>query len=121
MKVSIKTYLITIALMLVVIGSASAMAWRSGWNSHSIYVNDLTVKKKQRADEAIKPGEQKAAQAKSEGKVIYKTITRDVVKYVQDPNRTRCDFDDDAIRLRQRAIDSASNIAGFDDSTMQAK
>lgn len=121
MTFSLKTYLITIIILILTLGISSGLAWRSGWNSHSEYINRLAEKKRAKAEAEIKPVEQKAAQAKSDGKVIYKTITRDVVKYVQDPNRTRCDFDDDAIRLRQRAIDSASNIAGFDDTTVQAK
>ncbi|MGK1701323.1 hypothetical protein ACR912_20750, partial [Klebsiella pneumoniae] len=55
------------------------------------------------------------------GKVIYKTITRDVVKYVQSPNRTVCRFDDAAVQLRQRAIDAANSIPGFDESAVQSK
>ncbi|WP_135721553.1 hypothetical protein [Klebsiella pneumoniae] len=55
------------------------------------------------------------------GKVIYKTITRDVVKYVQSPNRIVCRFDDDAVQLRQRAIDAANSIPGFDEPAVQSK
>lgn len=121
MTFSLKTYLITIAALMMLLGISSGLAWRSGWYAHADHINALADKKRVKAEAAIKPVEQKAAQAKDAGKVIYKTITRDVVKYVQDPNRTRCDFDDDAIRLRQRAIDVANNIAGFDDVTVQGK
>ena len=121
MTFSLKTYLITIASLLMMLGVSSGIAWRAGWKSHSEYINTLADKKRVKAEAAIKPLEQKASQAKSDGKVIYKTITRDVVKYVQDPNRTRCDFDDAAIRLRQRSIDDANNIAGFDDAAVQSK
>lgn len=76
---------------------------------------------KEKAEKAIQPVEQKAAAAIEEGKVIYKTITRDVVKYVQSPNRTVCKFDDDAVQLRQRAIDAANAIPGFDDGALQSK
>jgi hypothetical protein len=69
----------------------------------------------------IQPVEQKAAAATEEGKVIYQTITRDVVKYVQSPNRTVCRFDDDAVQLRQRAIDAANAIPGFDEPAVQGK
>ena len=91
-------------------------SWRSGWNSHA-----LAAKKKEKAEKTIQPVEQKAAAATEEGKVIYRTITRDVVKYVQSPNRTVCRFDDDAVQLRQRAIDAANTIPGFDEPSVQSK
>lgn len=96
-------------------------SWRSGWNSHANHINALAAKKKEKAEKAIQPVEQKAAAATEEGKVIYRTITRDVVRYVQDPNRTVCKFDDDSIRLRQQAIDAANSIPGFDAATVQGK
>ena len=96
-------------------------SWRSGWNSHADHVNALAAKKKEKAEKTIQPVEQKAAAATEEGKVIYRTITRDVVKYVQSPNRTVCRFDDDAVQLRQRAIDAANSIPGFDEPAVQSK
>ncbi|MFE0412643.1 hypothetical protein ACFW0S_28485, partial [Citrobacter freundii] len=65
--------------------------------------------------------EVKAAAATAEGNVIYRTITRDVVKYVQSPDRTVCQFDDAAVQLRQRAIDAANSISGFDAGAVQGK
>lgn len=59
--------------------------------------------------------------ATAEAKVIYRTITRDVVKYVQSPDRIVCQFDDDAVQLRQRAIDAANSISGFDAGAVQGK
>ncbi|EMN8883228.1 hypothetical protein ACOI6D_28965 [Klebsiella sp. R2] len=96
-------------------------SWRSGWNSHADYINALAAKKKEKAEKTIQPVEQKAAAATEKGKVIYRTITRDVVKYVQSPNRTVCRFDDDAVQLRQRAIDAANTIPGFDGPSVQSK
>jgi hypothetical protein len=37
-----------------------------------------------------------------------------VVKYVNDPNHIKCEFDDPAVQLRQRALDAANSISGFD-------
>lgn len=96
-------------------------SWRSGWNSHADHINALAAKRKEKAEKAIQPVEQKAAAATEDGKVIYRTITRDVVKYVQSPNRTVCRFDDDAVQLRQRAIDAANAIPGFDEPSVQSK
>jgi len=95
--------------------------YRNGWYAHSDKVNAEYAAKKQKAELKLAPTEAKAATANAKGKVIYQTIYRDVVKYVQDPNRTVCRFDDDAVSMRQRAIDAANNIAGFDDATVQAK
>ncbi|EOT1178743.1 hypothetical protein ACNKCI_000194 [Cronobacter sakazakii] len=97
------------------------LSWRSGWSAHADHINALAAKKKDKAAKAVQSGEQKAAHATSEGKVIYRTITRDVVKYVQNPNHTRCDFDDESVRLRQRAIDAANSISGFDAGAVQGK
>lgn len=111
-----------VLLVLVVAISATALiAWRSGWNAHSYHINALAAAKKEKAEKAIQPVEKKAAAASAEAKVIYRTITRDVVKYVQSPDRTRCDFDDESVRLRQRAVDAANSISGFDAGAVQGK
>ncbi|MDV7023722.1 hypothetical protein [Atlantibacter subterraneus] len=111
-----------VLLALVVSISVTALiAWRSGWNAHSDHINALAAAKKDRAEKAIQPVEKKAAAASAEAKVIYRTITRDVVKYVQDPNRIVCQFDDESVRLRQRAINAANSISGFDAGTVQGK
>ncbi|MDV7025250.1 hypothetical protein R4P48_21570 [Atlantibacter subterranea] len=111
-----------VLLALVVAVSATALiAWRSGWNAHSDHVNALAAAKKEKAEKSIQPVEIKAAAASAEAKVIYRTITRDVVKYVQSPDRTVCQFDDTAVQLRQRAIDAANSISGFDAGTVQGK
>lgn len=81
----------------------------------------LRLRRREKAENAIKPVEEKAATANEAGKVIYKTITRDVVKYVQSPNRTVCRFDAAAVQLRQRAIDAANSIPGFDEPAVQSK
>lgn len=105
----------------VILLLSCAFSWRSGWSSHADHINALATKKKEKAEKIIQPLEQKAAAATEEGKVIYRTITRDVVKYVQSPNRTVCKFDSDAVQLRQRAIDAANAIPGFDDGAVQSK
>lgn len=103
-----------VALALLLVAAACVLSWRSGWSAHADHINALAAAKKIKADAAVKASEQNAAAAGEQGKVIYRTITRDVVKYVQSPNRTVCQFDDDAVRLRQRAVDAANNLEGFD-------
>jgi len=121
MTFNLRTFLIAIALMTAAAIGFGEIRYLNGWYAHSDKVNAEYAAKKQKAEIKLAPTEAKAATASAKGKVIYQTIYRDVVKYVQDPNRTVCRFDDDAVIMRQRAIDAANNIAGFDDSTVQAK
>ena len=109
----------------IAVAAAAALVcvifWRAGWSAHADHVNALAVAKQKKAETEIRPVEEKAAAETAKGQVIYKTITRDVVKYVQSPNRTKCKFDDDAVQLRQRAIDAANSISGFDAAAVQGK
>lgn len=113
--------LTAILIALLVLVASCFSVWRMGWNAHADHINAMAAKKKEKAEKVIAPLEQKAAEQKDKGQVIYRTITRDVVRYVQDPNRTVCKFDNDAIRLRQQAIDAANSIPGFDAATVQGK
>lgn len=118
MTFSLRAYLITMVLMTSAAICYGEIRYLNGWYAHSEKVNGYYALKKQKADERLIPTEQKAASANAQGKIIYRTITRSVVKYVQAPDRTICRFDADAIRMRQQAIDAANNIPGFDDPTM---
>ena len=113
---------ITIAgMVLAAIAALCALSWYSGWKSHADHVNALAAAKQKKSEAEIRTVEEKAASETAKAQVVYKTITRDVVKYVQSPNRTVCKFDDDAVQLRQRAIDAANSIPGFDAATVQGK
>lgn len=107
--------------LVVTVSVTGAIAWRSGWSAHADHINAQAAKKKEKAEKIIQPVEEKAAAATAEGRVIYRTVTRDVVKYVQSPDRTVCQFDDAAVQLRQRAIDAANSIGGFDAGAVQGK
>ncbi len=121
MTFSIRTVLL-IALVVMLLGIGyGELRYRNGWYAHADHITALAANKRTKAEKAIQPVEQKAAQASDEGRIIYRTITRDVVKYVQDPNRTVCVFDDESVRLRQQAIDAANSIRGFDAAPMQGK
>lgn len=51
-----------------------------------------------------------AVQAEQARDVEYRTITKEVVKYVTRPDRTNCSFDDERVRIKQRAIDAANRV-----------
>ncbi|MBI0520935.1 hypothetical protein F6Q07_23080 [Pectobacterium parmentieri] len=113
---------VIIILALILLGIAyGEFRYHAGWNAHAEKIVADAAKQKEAAEKEIQPIEQKAAQEAVEAKIIYRTITRDVVKYVQSPNRTVCRLDDDSVRLRQQAIDAANSITGFDAATVQGK
>lgn len=118
---TIKSKLLALAVLLGMFVGAYYAGYLKGWYAHSDKVNSEHKEKNKKAEKAVAAGEQKAAAADAEGKVIYRTVYRDVVKYVNDPNRTVCRFDDGAVQLRQRAIDAANNIPGFDEPAVQDK
>ncbi len=119
--VTIKLKLLMLAVLLALFAGTYYAGYLKGWYAHSDKVNSEHTAKNKKAEKAVATGEQKAAAASAEGKVIYRTIYRDVVKYVNDPNHVKCDFDDHAVQLRQRAIDAANNIPGFDEPALQSK
>lgn len=118
---TIKSKLLALTVLLALFVGAFYAGYLKGWYAHGEHVNSQAKAKQKRAEKAIASSEQKAAAASAEGKVIYRTVYRDVVKYVNDPNHVKCDFDDHAVQLRQRAIDAANNIPGFDEPAVQGK
>lgn len=118
---TIKAKLLALAVLLALFAVTFYAGYLKGWYVHSEKVNSEHTAKNKKVEKAVATGEQKAATANAEGKVIYRTIYRDVVKYVNDPNHVKCDFDDHAVQLRQRAIDAANNIPGFDEPAVQGK
>lgn len=116
---TLKTKLSALAVLLALLAGTYYSGYLKGWYAHSDKVNSEHAEKNKKTEKAVATGEQKAANASSEGRVIYRTIYRDVVKYVNDPNHTKCDFDDHAVQLRQRALDAANSISGFDAGTVQ--
>lgn len=116
---TIKAKLSALAVLLALLIGTYYVGYLKGWYAHSDQVNSEYQAKSKKAEKAVSTGEQKAAAASAEGKVIYRTIYRDVVKYVNDPNHTNCRFDDHAVQLRQRALDAANSISGFDAGTVQ--
>lgn len=118
---AIKSKILVGGVVLALLGASHYVAYLKGWYAHSEKVNSEAAAKGKKAEKAVASGEQKAAAANAESKVIYRTIYRDVVKYVNDPDHTKCNFDERAVQLRQRAIDAANYIPGFDEPAVQSK
>ena len=115
---TIKIKLLIAGAVLGLLAATFYVGYLRGWYAHSEQVNQKAAAKSKKTEKAIAAGEQKAATAATEGRVVYRTIYRDVVKYVNNPDRTVCQFDSDAVQLRQRALDAANTISGFDARTV---
>ncbi|HBY1798159.1 hypothetical protein [Klebsiella pneumoniae] len=113
--------LLIAGISLALAASIFYAGYLKGWYAHSEHVNNQAKTREKKQEKAVAAGEHKAATANAEAKVIYRTVYRDVVKYVNDPNHTKCQFDPAAVQLRQRAIDAANNIPGFDEPAVQNK
>ena len=111
-----KAKLIIILLLAgISIGSISFGAgYLKGWYAHSDKVNLDAARKKQNAENKQAKSTSQSQQVRVVTETKYKTIYRDVVKYVSDPNRTVCTFDNGYIRLRQSALDADSAVSRND-------
>lgn len=53
---------------------------------------------------------ERSVQAEQARDVEYRTITKEVVKYVTRTNRPDCSFDAERVRIKQRAVDAANGV-----------
>lgn len=53
---------------------------------------------------------ERSVQTEQARDVEYRTITKEVVKYVTRPNRPDCSFDAERVRIKQRAVDAANGV-----------
>lgn len=110
---------IYIAAALVVAGYGWGL-WQhhTGWaDGRAALLSDQAIAaEKQRQENAHRQRiiETAAAEADQQGEAKTVTITRDVVRYVQTPNRTVCVFPDDRVQLKARAVANANALPGFD-------
>ncbi len=101
---------VCIAALLIVIGS-HWFAYRAGWLAHADKINKEYSDRKQKAENRQAKSTSQSQKVRTITETKYKTIYRDVVKYVQDPTRTVCKFDDEYIRLRQSALDADAAVS----------
>lgn len=101
---------VCIAGLLIVIGSFF-LGYRFGWSGHADHINAQAAERKQKAENKQSKSTAQSQQVRTVTEIKYQTIYRDVVKYVQDPSRIKCDFDDEYIRLRQSALDADAAVS----------
>lgn len=101
---------VCIAALLIVIGS-HWFAYRAGWSAHADKINAQAAECRQKAENRQAKSTSQSQKVRTITETKYKTIYRDVVKYVQDPTRTVCKFDNEYIRLRQSALDADAAVS----------
>lgn len=111
MLANLKFYAVSIMVIAALIGGVYLKAYYAGWNAHSAKVNRDYEQKRQQSELKQAKSTTQVNQVKVVTETKYKTIYRDVVKYVSDPNRTKSDFDDNYQRLRQSALDADTAIS----------
>lgn len=119
---SVRTYIITCLVAAIITFAASEFSYRQGWNEGRA---KLVAQQEEKARATLakrvtvqQVNDTKAAEAEQDGAAKTVVITREVVKYVQNPDRVRCTFDDDRVQIKQRAIDNANAIPGYDDEAV---
>lgn len=114
----LRLYFITVGLMALLAWGAGEWSFRAGWHEGRAKLAAQQEEKaratlaKQVAGQQV--NDTKAAEAEQAGSAKTVVITREVVKYVQNHDRVRCTFDDDRVRIKQRSVDNANTIPGYD-------
>ncbi len=103
--------LIAAGVILALMAGSHLYAYRAGWSAHADKINREYAERKAKADDKQSKSNVKAENVRIVTETKYKVVTRDVVKYLQNPDRTRCEFDADSVRLRQQAIDAANAVS----------
>lgn len=107
----IKLILIAMGVVLIIAASGYGTGYLKGWYAHSEKVNRDAENRKQAAQGKQEESTAQSQQVRVVTEIKYKTIYRDVVKYVSDPNRNVFVFDDNYQRLRQQSLDADSSIS----------
>ena len=88
--------------------------WREGRNALLTEQAEAAEKLRQENAQRQQVEDTKAVEAEQQGEAKTITITKELIRYVQTPNRVKCDSPPERVQLRARAAANASNIPGFD-------
>lgn len=115
---NIRIYLATVAAL-----TLAGYGWGL-WQNHTGWSEGRTALLAEQSEAAEKLRQEnthrqqvedtKAAEAEQQGEAKTITITKELIRYVQTPNRVKCDPPLERVQLRARAAANASNIPGFD-------
>lgn len=107
----IKLILIAVGTAMIIAASGYGAGYLKGWYAHSEKVNRDAEKRRQAVQDKQAKSTAQSQQVRVVTETKYKTIYRDVVKYVSDPNRNVCVFDDNYQRLRQQSLDADASVS----------
>lgn len=88
--------------------------WREGRNALLAEQSEAAEKLRQENTHRQQVEDTKAAAAEEQGEAKTITITKELIRYVQTPNRVKCDPPPERVQLRARAAANANFIPGFD-------
>lgn len=104
---------------LAVLACVVYLAYSTGWDKGRANLVAQQAAKAEKVQRQQEKNDEKAHAADEAGKVKTVTITKEVIKYVQNPDRTRCIFDDNRVRIKRDAADNANQIPGYDGDPVQ--
>lgn len=115
---NIRLYLATVAV-LALAGYGWGLwqhqtGWREGRNALRAEQSEAAEKLRQENTHRQLVEDTKAAEAEQQGGAKTITITKELIRYVQTPNRVKCDPPLERVQLRARAAANANFIPGFD-------
>lgn len=115
---NIRLYLATVAVL-----AMAGYGWGL-WQNHTGWQDGRTALRAEQSEAAEKLRKEntqrqqvedtKAAEAEQQGEAKTITITKELIRYVQTPNRVKCDSPPERVQLRARAAANANFIPGFD-------
>lgn len=119
---NIRLYLATVAV-LALAGYGWGLwqhqtGWREGRNALLAEQSEAAEKLRQENAQRQQVEDTKAAEAEQQGEAKTITITKELIRYVQTPNRVKCDSPPERVQLRARAAANANFIPGFDGEAM---
>ena len=88
--------------------------WREGRNALLTEQAEAAEKLRQENTHRQQVEDTKAIEAEQHGEAKTNTITKELIRYVQTPNRVKCDPPLERVQLRARAAANANSIPGFD-------
>lgn len=115
---NIRLYLATVAVLSLAGYSWGLWQHQTGWRDgrEALIAEQSEAAEKLRQENTHRQHveDTKAVEAEQQGEAKTVTITKELIRYVQTPNRVKCDPPLERVQLRARAAANANFIPGFD-------
>lgn len=115
---NIRIYLATIAVLALAGYGWGLWQHHTGWQEGRTALlaeqSEAAEKLRQENSQRQQVEDTRAAEAEQQGEAKTVTITKELIRYVQTPNRVKCDSPPERVQLRARAAANANFIPGFD-------